>query len=109
MNVYDTLRESILSRKPCRISKLGQTERKVCPYLIGRSGAGEANVPYYQFEGYSQRGLQPDGSSANLRCNRVSEIATAAVIEEPWREPNQKPKTRGNCVVSIEVEVANYY
>jgi len=109
MNVYETLRMGALGKKPCKISKPGEPERKVCPYLMGKSAEGEVNVVYYQYEGYSSRGLQEDGSSANWRCNRVSDIADAEMLDELWREPIRKPKTRGSCVVSVDAEVAGYY
>jgi hypothetical protein len=64
MGAYEALRVSVLGKKPCKISKPGQPERKVCPYLIGKSKDGEANVLYYQYEGYSLRGLREDGSGA---------------------------------------------
>jgi len=75
MNIYETLRTSIISKKPCKASKPGEPERKVCPYLIGKSSEGEVNVLYYQFEGYSKRGLKEDGSSANWLqpCFRYSQ------------------------------------
>jgi len=109
MSVYEMLRASAVGRKPCKISKAGEPERKVCPYLLGNAKDGEVNVLYYQYEGYSSRGLREDGSSANWRCNRVNDIVSAVVIDEPWREPNQKPKARGTCVVTIAAEVEGYY
>ena len=109
MSVYEILKESILSKQPCRISKSDQMERKVCPYLIGKSSAGEINVLYYQYQGYSKRGLQPDGSSANWRCNRISDIAIAEIIDEAWRQPIEKPRTRGSCIALPDVEVKDYY
>jgi hypothetical protein len=109
MNVYETLRTGVLGKKPCKISKPGEPERRVCPYLIGKSSGGEVNVLYYQYEGYSKRGLREDGSSANWRCNRVSDIASAEIVDEAWHQPIQKPKTRGNCVVSVDAEVEGYY
>jgi hypothetical protein len=109
MNIYQTLRTGIVSLRPCKISKAGEPERKVCPYLIGKSSEGVVNVLFYQFEGYSRRGLREDGSSANWRCSRVSDITNAEIIDEPWHEPTQKPKTRGSCVVSIDAEVKGYY
>jgi hypothetical protein len=109
MNVYETLRMGVLGKKPCKISKPGESERKVCPCLMGKSSTGEVNVLYYQYEGYSSRGLREDGSSANWRCNRVSDIASAEITDELWRQPTQKPKTRGSCVVSIDYEVEGYY
>ena len=109
MTVCETLRESILSKRPCRISRSGQPERKVCPYLIGKSSEGDFNVLYYQYAGYSESKLQPDGSSANWRCNRISEITIAEIIDEAWRQPTQKPKTRGNCVMLPDIEVKDYY
>ena len=109
MNVYETLRAGVLGKIPCKISKPGESERKVCPYRIGKSRAGEACVLYYQYEGYSSRGLQEDGSSANWRCNRVSDVASAEIVDEPWRQPIRKPKTRGTCVVFVDAEVEGYY
>jgi hypothetical protein len=109
MNVYETLRTGILGTKPCKISKLGEAERKVCPYLIGKSREGEAHVLYYQYAGYSSRGLNENGSSGNWRCNRVSDIASAEIVDAPWSQPIQKPKTRGNCVVFVDAEVAGYF
>jgi hypothetical protein len=109
MNVHETLRMGALGKKPCKISKPGEPERKICPYLIGKSKDGEINVLYYQYDGYSSRGLREDGSSANWRCNRVSDIASAEIVDEPWRQPIQKPKTRGSCVVSVDAEVEGYY
>jgi len=109
MNVYETLRAGVLGKKSCKISKHGEPERKVCPYVIGNSRRGEASFLYYQYEGYSSRGLQEDGSSANWRCNRVSDIASAEITDELWRQPIQKPKTRGTCVVVVDAEVEGYY
>jgi len=109
MNIYETLRIGALGKKPCKISKSGEAERKICPYLVGKSKDGEVNVVYYQYDGYSSRGLQEDGSSANWRCNRISDITSAEIVDGPWREPIQKPKTRGSCVVSIDAEVEGYY
>jgi hypothetical protein len=98
-----------LGKKPCKISKPGESERKVCPYLMGKSSEGELNVVYYQYEGYSSRGLQEDGSSANWRCNRISDIASAEIVDELWHQPIRKPRTRGSCVVSVNAEVEGYY
>jgi hypothetical protein len=109
MNIYETLRMGVVCKKPCKISKPGQPERKVCVYLIGKSSEDEVNVLYYQYEGYSSRGLKQDGSSANWRCNRISDIASAEVVDERWRQPIQKPKTRGSCIVSVDAEVEDYY
>jgi len=75
---------------------------------MGKSSENDLNLLYYQYEGYSSRGLQPEGSSGNWRCNRISDIATAD-ISAAWRQPIQKPKTRGNCVVWLDVEVKDYY
>ena len=109
MNVYETLRAGILGKKPCKISRPGEAERKVCPYLIGKSRKDEAYVLCYQYGGYSSRGLQEEGSSENWRCSRVSVIASAEIVDEPWRQPIQKPKSRGTCVVVVDAEVEGYY
>jgi hypothetical protein len=107
--LYETLRTGVLGKKPCKISKLGEAERKVCPYLIGKSREGEGHVLYYQYAGYSSRGLKENGSSRNWRCNRVFDIARAEIVDEPWSQPIQKPKTRGNCVVFVDAEVEGHF
>jgi hypothetical protein len=109
MSIYETMRMTVLGKKPCKISKLGEPERKVCPYLIGKSKAGELSVLYYQYAGYSSRGLKGNGSSGNWRCNRVSDIASAEILDEPWHQPIQKPKTRGRCVVFVDTQVEGCY
>jgi hypothetical protein len=109
MSVYETLRMAVLGKKPCKISKPTEPERKICPYLIGKSSKGEDHVLYYQYGGYSSSGLGEFGSSANWRCSRISDIASAEFLDEPWRQPIQKPKARGSCVVSIDAEVEGYY
>jgi hypothetical protein len=109
MSIYETLRTAVIGRKSCKISKPGEAERKICPYLVGKSKDGEVKVLYYQYDGYSSRGLQEGGSSANWRCNSISDIASAEIMDEPWRQPIQKPKSRGNCVVFVDVEVEGYY
>ncbi len=111
MNVYEVLREAIISKKPCRIVKPGEPDRKACPYRLGKSAKGEENVLYYQYEGYTSRpgGLAPAGSSDNWRCNPVVRIETAVIVDELWHEPTVKPKSRGSCVVHLDVEVEGYY
>jgi len=109
MSVYETLRTGVLGKKPCKISMLGEPERKVCPYIIGKTNKGKNYVLYYQYGGYSSTGLKDDGSSANWRCNRVSDIASAEIIDDRWRQPIQKPKSRGGCVASVDAEVEGYY
>ena len=109
MNVYETLRMGALGKKPCKIFVRDEPERKVCPYLIGKSNKGEDHVLYYQYGGYSSSGLKDDGSSENWRCGRVADIARAETVDELWRQPIQKPKTRGTCVVVVDAEVAGYY
>jgi hypothetical protein len=76
---------------------------------MGKSSENDLNVLYCQYEGYSSRGLQPEGSSGNWRGNRISDIATAEIIDAAWRQPIQKPKTRGNCVVLLDAEVKDCY
>jgi hypothetical protein len=107
MNVYEVLKESILSKSPCRIAKFGEPPRDICPYRLGTSSKGVMNVIYYQFGGYTTHagGLEPDGSSANWRCNHVADIETAYKIDGSWHEPNVKPKTRGYCVVYADAAV----
>src|SRR5258708_7601047 len=101
MNVYDILRQAIVQVNPCRISKHGEPERFICPIRIGLSSGGERNLLYYPFCGHSRRGLQPDGSDRNWRCNHVADIATAEILDGPWPEPGKKPKTRRPCVAQI--------
>jgi hypothetical protein len=110
VDVYGVLRQAILNKTPCIIAKSGEPERKICPYRLGLSGKGDRNVIYYQYEGYTSnpRGLSPDGSQDNWRCNHVSDIVKAEEINEAWHEPTVKPRTRGRCVVVQDVEVVYY-
>lgn len=111
MDVYQVLYGAIGAQKACVIAKPGEAERKICPYRLGRSSKGDMNVMYYQYAGYTSHpeGLQPDGSSANWRCNHVADIATAVAIDDGWHEPTIKPKTRGKCIVDDDIEVQGYY
>jgi hypothetical protein len=111
MPVNETLAQAIAATKPCIISKPGEPSRKICPYRLGKSSEGDQNVLYYQYDGYTSRtgGLQPDGSSANWRCNHVADIEIAQIADEEWHAPTQKPKTRGPCVDSEYVEIKGYY
>ena len=109
MNVYETLQAGVLTKKPCKIFKPDEPERKVCPYLLGKSATGAQYVLCYQYAGYSASGLKENGSAGNWRCHRVSDIARAEILDESWRQPIQKPKTRGTCVVVVDAEVEGYY
>jgi hypothetical protein len=107
MGVYEILVQAIQSKSPCLIAKREEPTRSICPYRLGKSSKGEVNVIYYQFDGYTSQpeGLQYDGSPKNWRCNHVSDICTASLIQGHWHEPDVKPKTRGNCVVDADYEV----
>jgi hypothetical protein len=108
MSVQETIIRAIRENRPLRIVREGH-ERFTCPYRIGWSAKKECHLLHYQFGGYSQRGLGSGGSSANWRCHRVDSISEAQIIDGEWREPAVKPKTRGNCIVTAEAEVAGYY
>jgi hypothetical protein len=107
MGVYDVLSQAIQTKSPCEVAKSDEPSRSICPYRLGRSSKGETNVIYYQFDGYTSQagGLQPDGSSANWRCNHVADLVTAQIIPGEWHEPVVKPKTRGYCVVYADFSV----
>ena len=83
MAIYQILKEALLARKPVAIIREG-TERHVCPHVIGikhsKDGASYANVLLYQFGGYSEKGLGPDGSDKNWRCVAVYGIEKAWII-----------------------------
>jgi hypothetical protein len=40
---------------------------------------------------------------------RISDIASAKIVDEPWHQPIRKPETLGRCVVSVDAEVEDYY
>jgi hypothetical protein len=106
--VRDTFIRAINEKRPLRVMREGH-ERFICPYRIGRSSKQEYNVLHYQYGGYSQRGLGPDGSSSNWRCHHLDSFSEAEIIDAPWRGPTVKPKTRGACVVDADAEIADYY
>lgn len=104
--VQDTIVEAIRKKSPLRVIRDGY-ERLICPYRTGWSREGSYNLIHYQFGGYSESGLGPDGSSENWRCQRVSSFSEAEIIDGPWHEPTVKPKTRGHCVEQVQAEI-NY-
>jgi hypothetical protein len=108
MTVRETILRAIREKRPLRIVREGHV-RLTCPYRIGWSAKQECNLLHYQFAGYSQRGLQADGSDANWRCHHTDSISEAQIIDGRWRQPIVKPKSRGNCIVNAEAEVEGYY
>jgi hypothetical protein len=108
MTVEKVIVAAIQNGRRVRVMRDGQ-ERIICPYRIGWSNENNHNVLHYQIAGFSQRGLEPVGSSANWRCHELESFATAEIIEGEFIGPTVKPRTRGACVVRLQVEVANYY
>src|SRR5689334_20068862 len=105
MTVREVIIRAIQEKRPLRIVQEGHV-RLTCPYRIGWSANHQHNLLHYQFGGYSQRGLQAAGSDANWRCHHTDSISEAQIIDGRWRQPAMKPKTKGNCVVNAEAEVA---
>lgn len=108
MSVQETIVRAIQEKRPLRIVRDGQV-RLTCPYRIGWSAKQEHHLLHYQFGGYSQRGLGPEGSDKNWRCHNTENISEAEIIDGRWHQPTVKPKIRGNCIINAEAEVADYY
>lgn len=108
MTIYEILKEALLARKPVAIIREG-TERHVCPHVIGtkhsKEGTSYANVLLYQFDGYSEKGLGPDGSDKNWRCVAVDGIEKAWVIDGQWHTVTNLPTKKSYCVDDIDVQV----
>lgn len=103
-NVSEVLIQAIKNKRPVRGIRDGQ-ERFFCPYRIGWSRKNDYNLINYQFGGYSESGLEAEGSSNNWRCHRVDSYTEVQIVDGPWHEPTVKPKTKGHCVVVVEAEV----
>lgn len=117
---YALVREAIRTRTPITATYHGHY-REMCPHVIGikhgrpatRGRGGKPGKPEtqeeehalcYQFGGTSDSGLHPDGSPANWRCVRISELANVQLQPGPWHTaPNHsRPQT---CVDDVDVEV----
>jgi hypothetical protein len=108
MPVENVIVLAINQRRRVRVIRDGQ-ERVICPYRIGWSNENNHNVLHYQIGGYSARGLRALGSSANWRCHLLDSFTAAEIIDGDFVGPTVRPRTRGNCVVRLQAEVANYY
>src|SRR6185295_17613612 len=92
MSVEALVISAIKNKISLEVEYQGQL-RQICPYRLGwRIAAGSREkfkvVFVYQIGGYSRRGLEPDGSVANLRCWNLAAITLAVPIQESWRHPN---------------------
>ena len=101
-DVYALVREAILTRSRVLATYRGGP-RELCPHVLGTKG-GRRNALCYQFAGYSERGLGPDGSAANWRCMHIDDLEEVSIQAGPWHTApdHTRPAT---CVDEIDVEV----
>lgn len=101
--IYGILRNAVLGKKPVRLRYEGH-DRYVCPHRLGTTKRHK-NCLAYQFGGYSEGGLEPDGSRKNWRCFHVDEITRAEIITGDWHTATWPSSRKGKqtCVEHIDV------
>lgn len=103
-SVYEIVKDAILNKKIVFATYHGY-ERIMCPHTLGWK-KGREQALFYQFAGYSQSGLSPDGSPNNWRCLFLDQLNNVHSEDShgDWHTaPNHsRPQT---CVDQIDVEV----
>jgi len=102
MDTYEAVKTAIVNKRIIRATYRGRV-RVMCPHVVGTKN-GRLQALFYQFDGESSTGLDPDGSPANWRCMFLGELSAVSVEDGEWHTaPNHsRPQT---CVDQIEVEV----
>ena len=72
-SLYEIVRDAILNKRILFATYHGY-ERVMCPNVLGTKH-GRQQALFYQFAGYSNSGLSPDGSPGNWRCLFLDELS----------------------------------
>src|SRR5579863_3657315 len=97
MDVYDTLREAIGTRRCVRVLAAGRS-RDICPHALGVKD-GQPRVLVFQYEGGSASGLAPGGQ---WRTFFLREIASAKIIDGAWRTGKHAVSKIEACLDEVE-------
>lgn len=102
MDTYQIVRLAILNKQIIRATYRGRV-RVMCPHVVGTKN-GRSQALFYQFDGESSSGLDPDGSPANWRCLLLDALSDVSVEDGEWHTaPNHSREQ--TCVDEIDVEV----
>ena len=102
MDAYEAVKFAIGNKRIIRATYHGR-ERVMCPHVVGTKN-GRSQALFYQFEGESTSGLDPDGSRGNWRCMLLDDLSDVSVEEGDWHTaPNHSREQ--TCVDEIDVEI----
>lgn len=102
-DIYRLVWTAISAKRPLR-AIYKQRLRLFCPHRLGRSVSGEQRVLCYQYDGESESGLEPVGSSSNWRCMVLERLRSVELLDGSWKTaPNHsRPAT---CVIDADIDV----
>ena len=97
---YNVVKNALLNMKIV-VAHYNGKDRWLCPHVLG-SKNGKYQCLFYQFEGGSERGLEPEGSGKNFRCLFLDQISIIRVEDGSWHSaPNYNPSTQ-TCVENVD-------
>jgi hypothetical protein len=95
---YELIRQAIAERKQVHACFDGRA-RQLCPHAIGWR-AGQPRALFFQFDGYSSRGLEPGG---DWRCLALDRLTDVSLHEGAWhtREHSQPQ----HCIDDVDLSI----
>lgn len=98
MDAYTLIRRAIAERKQVHALVDGRS-RKLCPHVLGHRD-GEPRALFFQFAGYSSRGLKPGG---DWRCIPLGRLAEVSLHEGEWHTTaHHQPQS---CVTEVDLAI----
>ena len=98
MDAYALVRRAMVERKQVHALVDGNP-RRLCPHVLGRRD-GEPRALFFQFGGYSSRGLKPGG---DWRCIPLHRLAQVTLHDSRWHTtPHSRPQ---RCVNEVDLAV----
>jgi hypothetical protein len=95
-DTYTLIRRAIIERRQVH-ARFDGRPRKLCPHVLG-TRSGEARALFFQFAGFSSRGLSPGGDWRCLPLDRLSEVE---IQDGPWRtKAHSQPQS---CIDEIDI------
>jgi hypothetical protein len=99
-DLYALIREAIQEELQVTAEYKGHL-RELCPHAVGTKN-GREQALFYQFGGWSESGLGPEGSSRNWRCLPLASLSNVSTQEGPWHT-GQGHSRRHSCLDWIDV------
>lgn len=101
---YETIKNAIKNKKIIK-ARYGGYEREMCPHVIGTNKEGKEQALFYQFGGYSSKGMITSDSNANWRCISTDGLENIRVEDGTWHTGSNH-STEQTCVANIDLEVS---